>query len=186
MWLCQCDCNETKVIHSRELIQGKTRSCGCYRSEYVAHKNYKHGGCKRLDCAPEYVVWFGMIERCTNQNSDCYQNYGGRGINVCPAWRDSFATFLHDMGPRPSPKHSIERVDNSKGYAPDNCRWATAIEQANNKRNNTLVTFDGLTLTAAQAWRLHAHPSVSFKTFKSRLKNGWNDQKALLTPIRRL
>lgn len=85
--------------------------------------------------APEYRVWAGMISRCENHNSTGFKNYGGRGIRVCPQWRESFAVFLSDIGPRPSAKHSIDRFpDNDGDYKPSNCRWATSAQQAANKR----------------------------------------------------
>lgn len=84
---------------------------------------------------PEHRVWRGMQERCYNARRQDWPDYGGRGITVCDRWRDSFETFLADMGPRPSPKHSVDRIDNAKGYEPGNCRWATATEQARNRRN---------------------------------------------------
>lgn len=89
----------------------------------------------------------GMIGRCHNKNHPRYDYYGGRGISVCERWRDSFEAFWNDMGPRPSNKHSIDRIDNDGDYEPSNCRWATKKEQCRNKRNNHIVTVDGVTLT---------------------------------------
>lgn len=100
----------------------------------------KHGGAKRSGRAPEYNSWAKMLDRCRNPKSPDYKNYGGRGINVCDAWAD-FAKFLEDMGPRPSPGHSIERVNNDEGYSPSNCVWATREVQARNRRPRALKEF---------------------------------------------
>lgn len=93
----------------------------------------KHGGCRRSGRTPEYGVWAKMRRRCSNPACEDWENYGGRGIDVCPQWED-FATFLSDMGPRPSPQHTIERVNNERGYSPDNCVWATRAVQNKNRR----------------------------------------------------
>jgi hypothetical protein len=89
---------------------------------------------------PEYSVWSGMKQRCYNQKSRIWKYYGGRGIKVCARWRDSFAKFLQDMGPRPSPKHSIERLNNNGNYTPKNCIWAVATTQARNRRKPETYT----------------------------------------------
>jgi hypothetical protein len=98
---------------------------------------------------PEYRAWSAMKLRCANPNNEQYHNYGGRGITVCDRWRQSFAAFLVDMGPRPSPRHSIDRIDNNGNYEPGNCRWATSREQNRNRRNNIVLTHDGRTMCLA-------------------------------------
>lgn len=107
---------------------------------------YKHG----LSKTPEHKIWFKMRARSLNPNSVNYERYGGRGITVCERW-NSFEAFLADMGPRPSNRHSLERTDNLLGYFPENCKWATNLDQANNKRNNVMRTFQGRTQSVA-AW----------------------------------
>ncbi len=135
-WRVICECGTERVVPATQLLQGKTLSCGCLRQEQLALGNPTHG----LSSRPEYEIWSSMKKRCENPNSHAWHNYGGRGIAVCDRWRNSFEDFFEDMGPRPSPEHSIDRIDNDRGYEPGNVRWATAQEQA----RNTRVYKDGL------------------------------------------
>lgn len=126
-WRCLCDCGEIKDVLSANLLAGNTVSCGC-------QKHTVHG----LWGKPEYRCWEGMIYRCTSRNATGYEYYGGRGIAVCDRWM-CFDNFLADMGPRPSPKHSLDRYpDNDGNYEPGNVRWATDPEQAWNRRKPVL------------------------------------------------
>lgn len=127
----------------------------------------------------EYGIWQGMLERCYRPGSQAYANYGGRGITVCDRWRSSFEAFLADMGRRPSPDHSVDRKDNDGPYSPDNCRWATQVEQANNTRANHLVTAHGRTQTIAQ-WAREL--GIGWNAIGERLKAGWSPEEAVSTP----
>lgn len=137
-WLCYCECGGQCVVQGWNLSRGLTRSCGCYAREQHVKRgqtmNLKHGHNRRKAVSPEYQSWRSMIQRCENPNAYDYARYGGRGITVCERWRSCFENFLADMGPRPSPQHTLDRIDPNRNYEPGNCRWATKAEQSRNVR----------------------------------------------------
>lgn len=143
-WLCRCDCGTERIFKGEYLRDGRTRSCGCFQREELAQRRTKHGATRKDAHWPEYGVWLTMKNRCTRPDQDSYQYYGGRGISVCERWitgdgtRDGFACFIADMGRRPTEDHSIDRRNNDGNYEPDNCHWATAEEQANNRRKREI------------------------------------------------
>lgn len=151
-WLCRCDCGNEVEVHGESLKAGTSTSCGCRRDE-VSAKNMRElqvrmhaegrGGrtTHGMAYSAEHKAWQHMKSRCENLKTAFYENYGGRGIKVSERWRESFANFLTDLGPRPSPEHSLDRIDVNGNYEPGNVRWATRIEQAANTRRKRLEQF---------------------------------------------
>lgn len=136
-WLCVCDCGKDHIVAGKELKNGNTRSCGCFQLEIRT----KHGHAVNQEKTPEYNSWSMMKQRCLNPSATGYENYGGRTdpgpITICPQWIGSFPTFRKDMGPRPAGT-TIHRVDNDRGYSPQNCIWATRSEQRQNQRDTRI------------------------------------------------
>ena len=129
----------------------------------------------------EYRTWTWMKTRCYNPQCKDYLNYGGRGITVCDRWRNDFATFLADLGPRPSPQHSLDRFPNWEGnYEPGNVRWATTAEQSNNRRDTRRLTYEGATRTLHD-WAMVT--GISRRTIANRLAKGWSLTRAFTTPV---
>jgi len=143
MWRCACDCGRVVSVPAASLNGGHTQSCGCRAT--------KHGDAGGKAYVAEYWIWAQMRHRCRNPGYHHWENYGGRGIEICDAWADSYETFLKDMGRRPSRKHSIDRIDNNGNYEPANCRWATRHEQNQNSRHVRLTAVDVAAIRAAAA-----------------------------------
>lgn len=139
-WQCACDCGQTAIVLGANLRGGHTTSCGCYLYERQRVVNLTHGHSASGSQSPEYRSWAHMVARCTNPKHKDFRRYGGRGIAVCKEWRESFALFLHCVGPRPSAGHSIDRIENARGYEPGNVRWATRLEQSRNQSRLVKVT----------------------------------------------
>lgn len=182
LWNCRCKCGTERVVRGSHLVSGASESCGCVTpgSSAAGLKRRTHGHTVGGKLPPEYYSWQAMLARCNKPKSKDYPRYGARGIKVCERWLD-FAAFLEDMGKQPSPKHTIERKDNDGNYEPTNCRWATEREQANNRRSNRRLTYDGKTKTMVE-WARDA--GIPYDTFFARLKAGWSVGKAITTPVR--
>jgi hypothetical protein len=129
-WKCRCECGKETIVLGDNLRRGRQVSCGCYHAE----KQLKHGATVGGVKSSEYKVWQEMMRRCNNKKSQYYKYYGGRGVIVCERWLNGFENFIEDMGKRPSPKHSIDRINANGNYEPNNCRWATGSQQAVNQR----------------------------------------------------
>lgn len=177
-WNCKCDCGAETTVISQSVRGGKTVSCGCHKAERARAMFLKHGESHR---SPEYRAWANMVSRCEAPCEKDAAHYAARGITVCERWRHDFPAFLADMGRRPSPKHSLDRIDVNGGYGPENCRWATPEVQANNKRNNHRVAYHGNEMTFADAWEASAKV-VTRSVAYSRVRRGWPAEAAIDTP----
>lgn len=167
---CLCDCGNKKVIEGKSIRSGLTKSCGCIRSQYVSTKNKTH----EKTNTGAYKSWRAMKTRCTNLNTPSYKNYGERGITICDRWLN-FENFYEDMGDRPEGK-TLERIDNSKGYSRENCKWASKKEQNRNTRQVKLLTYEGETLCMKE-WAEKL--SIPYSTLQDRIRRGWNVERAL-------
>lgn len=173
-WNCKCDCGKESKVCGNNLRIGMTKSCGCIWLEEVAGSNRSHGKIN----TPEYKAWGGMKARCYNENIKNFGDYGGRGIVVCDRWLNSFENFYKDMGDRPTPKHSIDRIENDRGYSKENCRWATRKEQCENRRSNIFIEKDGIRLTVSQ-WAVKLN--IEAATIHARVKRGISVEQQLET-----
>lgn len=165
MWLCRCSCGTEKTIRSFDITSGQIQSCGCLRREVIAKQFSKHG----KSGTRVYASWLHIINRCTNSKNKDFHHYGGRGIQVCERWRNSFTAFFMDVGEPPTPKHTIDRINVNGDYEPSNCRWITQKEQTRNMRRNHILTWKDKT-QCISAWveELDVPKSV----FYDRIKRG--------------
>lgn len=178
---CQCDCGKIIEAHLQNIKSGKQISCGCYakrqRDNGLVH--FIHGQSKH----PLHNVWDKMKSRCNNKKNNEYCNYGGRGIKVCDEWNNDFYVFYRWATENGYQKGlTIDRIDNNKGYCPTNCRWATAKEQANNRRSNVLIMYKGKTQNLLK-WS--EEKNIPYEVLRARIKNyGWTIERALETPVK--
>jgi hypothetical protein len=161
----ECVCGKILVCSGPAVKDRDGGSCGCLKSELIKERSLTHG----MTETPEYKIWTGILTRCRNPNSRSYVRYGGRGITICERWATSFSNFYEDMGNRPSKQHSIERIDNNRGYSADNCKWATAAEQSVNKSSSRILEFCGIRKTVTEWSRVS---KVPLNTILNRLNAG--------------
>lgn len=172
-WLCECSCGVRLRVSGADLKSGNKSSCGCLKIDLARNKNLSHD----MTDSDEYRIWSHMKDRCFNPRNKKYPDYGGRGIRVCPKWKDSFESFYADMGPRPGAEFSIERINNNAGYSPGNCRWGTRKEQGRNKRNNRLVRYGDRDCTIAELAELSDKPYLLI--YKRIVNLGWPVELAI-------
>lgn len=175
VWEFLCDCGKTVFIPATQVIRGNNRSCGCLKLEKIKALKFSHG----KNGSDVNVIWQRMNQRCHNPTCGDFKYYGARGVFVCDDWRKDFAAFSDHIGARPTPLHTVERIDNSKGYEPGNVKWATRMEQMRNTRRSHFVEVGGERLIISEwARRLGVHDSAIF----ARVKRGMTMEQAVTTP----
>lgn len=180
-WLCKCDCGNNIIVRGGSLNTGNTKSCGCLMREVNRNvcikRNTTHGGTH----TKLYDVWQSMRQRVNDHKDKHYADYGGRGITICDEWRkyEAFSKWAKENGY--SNGLSIDRIDNDGNYEPQNCRWTTNKEQANNKRNNRLIEYNGEVKTLQEWADLH---NIIRTTLCTRLKYGWSIDRAFNEPVK--
>ena len=180
-WLCICKCGAKKEIHASNILSGRTKSCGCLRREDSRLKGLAkrtHG----MSRTPEHKAWLSMRRRCHQPKDMSYKSYGARGIVVCDEWRYSFESFFRDMGLKPFPNSSLDRIDNSGNYCKENCRWSDTKTQMNNRRSNRWIEFNGERKTIAE-WS--AITGLAHSAILKRLNRGLTPSDILTKPLKR-
>jgi hypothetical protein len=183
-WTCRCDCGAELVVRADRLRSGNTKSCGCLKRDLDATRRsdhdgpkigaYKHGG---IDTA-EYTTWHAIRARCYTPTNHLYPRFGARGVTVHPRWREDFAAFRTDVGPRPSPRHRLVLIGDAREYGPETARWAPPED---NPGHRTL-TIDGETLYLTEWAR---RKNIDRMIIAQRLKMGWDAARAVNEPVRR-
>ena len=173
-WLCRCVCGTERAHQPARVISGNSKGCGCKIGQRIAEKATKHG--QAHPRTPEYQAWCEMRSRCHTRSNNRFRRYGGRGITVCERWND-YEAFLEDVGPRPSPEHSLSRIDNNGSYESTNVEWATEIEQQGNRVDTIWVQLNGIRMCLGQACdKLGKRRSTVY----ARVQHGWPLYEALL------
>jgi hypothetical protein len=172
---CLCSCGNSVAVRLVNLRSGRATSCGCYQREGVARRSTTHG----RKGTPEFSAWVEMRRRCRDVNRNTADSYIIRGITVCAEWEHSFERFFADVGPRPSPEHSIDRIDNDGNYEPNNVQWALPKQQARNRRSNRIIKVNGVAKTVA-GWSEDS--GISEATIRYRLNRGWDAKDAVSIP----
>lgn len=185
LWICRCDCGRDVVFQANRLRTGNNKSCGCLRSKNMASINRKRSGSKQntnLKSDRIYRIWKGMKARCYSNGHISYKNYGGRGIKICDEWNENYECFKEwalSNGYRAD--LTIDRIDTNGFYEPENCRWVTPKDQANHKRNNVVIEYNGESGTVSY-WA--EKTGLTYSAISCRLKRGWDPERILNTPTR--
>lgn len=175
--LVKCKCGTVKIVRICDVVSGRLKSCGCLIGESATERQTTHG----MTGTSTWKSWISMRNRCYRKNLRAYKWYGRRGITVCDRWLHSFENFLNDMGERPIGK-SLDRISSDGNYAPENCRWATPKEQANNTRRNHYIEFNGEILTRQQLCDKY---NISLDAFRGRIRKGCSVETAIATPVKK-
>lgn len=185
-WKCQCECGNIKEVNGAKLKNGHTKSCGCLRTKRKIKSNIQRNYHKTHGMSETrlYRIYKKMYRRCYKPQTKYYENYGGRGITICPEWLgehgfENFSKWALSHGY--ADNLSIDRIDNDKGYSPDNCKWSTAKEQANNTRSTVFLTYKGETKPASEWSEI---TGIRQDTLTMRKRNGWTDEECIETPLR--
>lgn len=168
--IVECYCGKPFITRKDFILSGHTNSCGCYAIKRATESNVSHGMTESM----EYSVWMNMKDRCYRSKNPHYKNYGGRGIQVCDSWRNSFEQFFKDMGFCPSKNHSIDRINNNGNYEKENCKWSDRKEQSRNRRSNHIVEFDGKQYSVVEFNELIGG---NYTATLAKLKRGWSTNK---------
>ena len=186
VWLCQCECGHIAIVRGRDLITGKSKSCGCYRNEVTSNRTSTHN----LSKNKLYKLFYGIKQRCYEVNHKSYKYYGGKGIKICDEWLNDFQKFYDWSVANGYDKNAkygectIDRIDTNKDYSPENCRWVSMNIQNKNKGNNRLITYNGET-HCLKEWSEKL--MINCKVLNSRInKYGWSIERAFTTPVRKL
>jgi len=171
-WECLCDCSNITYVETRVLKT--TVSCGCYKTDIIKQRLTTHGQSKKRS----YRIWTLMMNRCFNPKNASWRYYGGRGITVCDRWQ-SYENFAEDMEEPPSKQHSIDRKNSDGNYGPDNCQWATPMEQVRGRRNTAMITIDGVSRPLIEWCKI---AGTKYVTAFGRLRKGWPPKEAIFTP----
>ena len=166
MWACVCVCGVETEVYSHNLSKGHTTSCGCKKAEKCSAARMVHG----MSSHPAYWVWTSMIDRCRNESSSSYKNYGARGIKVCAEWENSFEAFWRDMEKGYSAGLQIDRENNAEGYFKSNCNWVTPKANSNNRRSNVKVNTPAGEMNLCQAAEKYG---VGEGVIRYRIRHGW-------------
>lgn len=177
-WICICKCGRECMIRSSHLKSGQIKSCGCIGLGEKRYGKFVHG--KHLH--PLYATWKHMINRCYNKEHPAYGNYGKRNISVCDSWLNSIDTFIEDMGQKPSKLHSLDRIDNNGNYCKENCRWATDVEQNNNRRNVVYIEYQNSKHTIIEWSKI---TGLNPGTIASRYYKGWSAEEIFQPLLRK-